>query len=346
MSAHIPVAPPPHVRPTKSVPRIMRRVLYALAPAAMLYVWYFGPGLIINFVVAGVFALAAEALVLTLRRRPVRPAITDGSALVTSALLAFAIPPLTPWWIPAIGAVVAIGLAKQLYGGLGRNLFNPAMVGYVLLLISFPVQMTQWIPPRMGDVDYQHLNLWQTVNYSLTERLPGDSGIDAWTRATPLDQLRDGLRDGRSVDDAMAGPIFGSMGGVGWEWINNLILAGGLFLLLTGTIRWHIPVAMLAGLLAPAAVLHLFDASAFASPAFHLFSGATLLGAFFIATDPVSAATTNRGRLIYAAGIGMLAYAIRTWGGYPDGVAFAVLLMNTAVPLIDRYTRPRVYGHD
>jgi Na+-translocating ferredoxin:NAD+ oxidoreductase subunit D len=342
----IPVAPPPHVRPATSVPRIMRRVLYALAPVAAAHVWYFGPGLLVNFAIACFFALASEALILRLRSRPLYPALTDGSAVVTAALLALAIPPMTPWWIPATGAIVAIGGAKHLYGGLGRNLFNPAMVGYVLLLISFPVQMTQWIPPRMGDLDYQHLDVWQTLNYSITERLPDDSNIDAWTRATPLDQLKDGLRDGRTISDVMASPLFGSLGGVGWEWINNLVLAGGLFLLLTGTIRWQIPAALLAGLLTPAAAMYLLDPTAYASPAFHLFSGATLLGAFFIATDPVSAATTARGRLVYAAGIGILTYAIRTWGGYPDGIAFAVLLMNAAVPLIDRFTRPRIYGHD
>lgn len=345
MSTPIPVAPPPHVEPATSVTRIMRRVLYALAPAAAAHVWYFGPGLLVNFVIACVFALGTEALILRLRRRALRPALSDGSAVVTAALLVLAIPPMTPWWIPATGSVVAIVIAKHLYGGLGRNLFNPAMVGYAVLLISFPVQMIQWIPPRMGDLDYQHLDVWQALNYSFTERLPGESGIDAWTRATPLDQLKDGLRDGRRVRDVMASPMFGSMGGVGWEWINNLVLAGGLFLLLTGTIRWHIPAALLGGMLVPATILYLFDSSQFASPAFHLFSGATLLGAFFIATDPVSAATTDRGRLIYAAGIGVLAYAIRTWGGYPDGIAFSVLLMNAAVPLIDRYTRPRVYGH-
>lgn len=338
------ISPAPHAPPITSVPIVMRRVLFALTPAAVAHVWYFGSGFIINFAVAAVFALLAEAAVLQLRRRPTRFALKDGSALVTAALLAFAIPPLVPWWVPAFGAAAAIVLAKHLYGGLGRNLFNPAMVGYVLLLVSFPVELTQWIPPRMGDLDYQRLALLDNVTYSLTGRLPSDTNIDALTRATPLDIVKEGLRGAQSFEELRANSLFGDFGGRGWEWINNYIALGGLYLLYLGIIRWHIPVAVFAGVLAPATLLYLIDPSGFASPGFHLFSGATMLGAFFIATDPVSAAESVRGRLIYGGAIGILTYAIRTWGGYPDGFAFAVLLMNAAVPLIDRYTRPRIYG--
>jgi electron transport complex protein RnfD len=323
----------------------MRRVLYALAPAAIVYTWFFGYGLLINFTIAAVAGMVTEAAVLRMRGRGSRYALRDGSALVTAALLTFAIPPLVPWWIPALGTAIAIIVAKQLYGGLGKNPFNPAMVGYVFLLISFPVEMTQWLPPRMGDLDYEHLGFVASVNYSLTRRLPVAIEIDALTRATPLDIVKDGLRSARTFAELRGGSLFGDFGGRGWEWVNNLIAVGGLYLLYTRTIRWHIPLALLGGLLVPATVLHLLDPSRFAAPGFHLFSGATLLGAFFIATDPVSAATTNRGRLIFGAGIGVLTYSIRTWGGYPDGLAFAVLLMNAGVPLIDRYTRPRIYGH-
>jgi electron transport complex protein RnfD len=270
--------------------------------------------------------------------------LRDNSALLTAALLAFALPPLVPWWIPAAGGVCAIVLGKQLYGGLGKNLFNPAMVGYTILLLSFPVEMTQWIPPRMGDIDYSHLSALSQFTYSLTGNLPAELSFDALTRATPLDLLKEGTRSGQAISEVRANSLFGSFGGRGWEWVGNFLLLGGLYLIYAGIIRWHIPVAVLAGLLTPATMLYLFDAVRFASPGFHLFSGATLLGAFFIATDPVSAAATVRGRLIYGAAIGILTYMIRTWGGYPDGIAFAVLLMNGAVPLIDRYTRPRVFG--
>jgi electron transport complex protein RnfD len=334
----------PHARPIASVPLIMRRVLYALVPAALCHMWFFGSGLVVNFALCALAALLTEATVLRLRGRPTRHALRDGSALVSAALLSFALPPLVPFWIPLTGGAIAILLAKQLYGGLGKNLFNPAMVGYVFLLVSFPVEMTQWIPPRMGDLDYQHLGIGEHVRYVFTGQLPGTLAVDALTRATPLDLVKEGLRTGRSFAEIRAGSLFGDFGGHGWEWVANLIAVGGLYLLYTGTIRWHIPVAFLGGLLVPATVLYLVDASRYATPGFHLFSGASMLGAFFIATEPVSSAQTFVGRFVYGAGIGALVYALRTWGGYPDGVAFSVLLMNGAVPLINRYTRPRIYG--
>jgi electron transport complex protein RnfD len=334
----------PHARPIASVPLVMRRVLYALVPAAICHTWFFGPGLLVNFALCTVAALFTEAAVLRLRGRPTHHTLRDGSALVTAALLSFALPPLVPFWIPLAGGAIAITLAKQLYGGLGKNLFNPAMVGYVFLLISFPVEMTQWIPPRMGDLDYQSLGVAEHIDYVFTGRLPEALSVDALTRATPLDLVKEGLRAGRSFPEIRGGSLFGDFGGRGWEWVANLIAVGGFYLLYTGTIRWHIPAAFLGGLLIPATALSLIDPSRFATPGFHLFSGASMLGAFFIATEPVSAAQTFVGRFIYGAGIGALVYALRTWGGYPDGVAFSVLLMNGAVPVINRYTRPRIYG--
>jgi electron transport complex protein RnfD len=174
--------------------------------------------------------------------------------------------------------------------------------------------------------------------------LPAEVEIDAFTRATPLDLVKEGLRAGRPFAELRGGSLFGDFGGRGWEWVANLIAVGGLYLLYTGTIRWHIPVAFFAGLLVPATVLYVVDPSGYAAPGFHLFSGASMLGAFFIATEPVTGASTFVGRFIYGAGIGLLVYLLRTWGAYPDGVAFSVLLMNGAVPLINRYTRPRIYG--
>jgi electron transport complex protein RnfD len=326
------------------VPVVMRRVLYALAPAAIVYIWFFGWGLLINFVIAAIAGLLTEGAILRLRGRSTRHALNDGSALVTAALLSFALPSLVPFWIPAVGTMVAIALAKQIFGGLGKNPFNPAMAGYVFLLLSFPVQMTHWTPPRMGDLDYQYLSFAGSLNYALTGRLPADVEVDALTRATPLDLVKEGLRAARPFAEIRGGSLFGDFGGRGWEWVANLIALGGAYLLYTGTIRWHIPVAVFAGLLVPATALYTLDPGHYAGPGFHLFSGGSMLGAFFIATDPVSSATTDRGRLIYGAGIGLVTYLIRTWGGYPDGIAFAVLLMNAAAPLIDRYTRPRIYG--
>jgi electron transport complex protein RnfD len=334
----------PHARPLVSVPVVMRRVLYALVPAMICHTWYFGPGLAVNFALTASAALLTEATVLRLRGRPTRRALHDCSALVTAALLSFALPPFVPFWIPLLGGAIAITLAKQLYGGLGKNLFNPAMVGYVFLILSFPVEMTQWLPPRMGDLDYRPLSVGEHVSYVFTGDLPPELDVDAVTRATPLDLVKEGLRAGRPFAEIRGGSLFGDFGGRGWEWVANFIALGGLYLLYTGTIRWHIPTMFLSGLLVPATVLYLIDPAGYATPGFHLFSGATMLGAFFIATEPVSAAGTDRGRLIYGAGIGLLVYALRTWGAYPDGVAFSVLLMNGTVPLINRYTRPRIYG--
>jgi electron transport complex protein RnfD len=334
----------PHAPPLASVPAVMRRVLYALVPAALCYTWFFGYGLALNFLLAAAGALLTEAAVLRLRGRRTRRALRDFSALVTAALLAFALPPLVPGWIPLLGGGVAIVLAKQLYGGLGRNLFNPAMVGYAVLLLSFPVEMTQWVPPRMGDLDYHALSFAEQLSYTFSGHPPAATNVDALTRATPLDLVKEGVRAGRSFLEIRGGALFGDFGGRGWEWVANLIAVGGLYLLYTGAIRWHIPVSMLSGLLIPATLFSLLDPARYAPPGFHLFSGASMLGAFFIATDPVSAAATVRGRLIYGAGIGLLTWVLRTWGSYPDGLAFAVLLMNATVPLIDRYTRPRIYG--
>lgn len=339
-------APAPHLPPRMSVPSVMREVLYALVPAALAYTWYFGPGLLINATIAVTVAVTGEAAVLRLRSRPVQPAIGDFSAVVTGVLLAFALPPLSPWWVTATGAVFAIVIAKHLYGGLGFNPFNPAMVGYVVLLASFPREMTVWLPPRGLEVGLTPIGFTGTLGYVLSGNLPAGLSVDAITAATPLDAMQTGLGQMRMISEIRADGGFGSMGGHGWEWIGNWIAVGGLWLLYRGIIRWHIPVAVLAGLAVTAGFFHLINADAHPSAGFHLFSGAALLCAFFIATDPVSAATTLRGRLIYGAGIGVLIYVIRTWAKSPDGVAYAVLLMNMSVPAIEHFTQPRVYGHE
>jgi electron transport complex protein RnfD len=282
-------------------------------------VYLFGLRPLLLTALASIAALGCEALALRLRRRSPQSFLRDGSVLVTAALLALAVPPSLPLWQLVLGVAAAVLIGKHAYGGLGQNPFNPAMVGYAVLLVSFPVEMTRWPAPG-GD--------W-----------------DAVTGATALDTLRTGLRQSYTMQEVFAGPAFGHIGSAGGEWINLAALAGGLYLLVRRIVRWHIPAAMLAGIAVPAALSHLFDPGAHAGAAFHLAAGATMLGAFFIATDPVSAATSDRGRLVYGAGIGLLTWIIRTWGGFPDGVAFAVLIMNLAVPLIDRYTVPRIYGH-
>lgn len=342
------VRPAPQWRARTSVPRVMYTVVLALLPAIVVHTWFYGVGLLANIVVAIAAGLVTEAAALRLRGRPVDVLPGDGSAVVAAVLFAFALPPLCPWWVTAIGMVFAIGFAKHLYGGLGYNLFNPAMAGYALVLVSFPALMTAWPSPDIGDIDYRHPGVATTLRYTLTGRTgdapPGLAGLDAIARPTVLASTRDGLAARRTMDELRASPLYGDFGGAGWEWVGNFVAIGGLVLLLTGVIRWHTPAAFLGGLLGMAGVFWLLDPGVHPSPGFHLFSGGAMLGAFFIVTDPVSSPVTARGRLIFGAGAGILTYVIRTWGTWPDGVAFAVLAMNAAVPLIDRYTRPVVYG--
>ncbi|HEY5807313.1 MAG TPA: electron transport complex subunit RsxD [Povalibacter sp.] len=346
MSGTFPMRPAPHDVAPSSVGRIMRLVIYSLVPAIALHVFFFGTGLLIQITLALLTALAAEALALHLRRQPLRKFLTDGSALITAILIAMCLPPLAPWWLVVSGTAFAIVVAKHLYGGLGSNPFNPAMVGYAVLLISFPADLTRWLAPDIGGLQAQALGFADTAFTIFSGQLPDRLQWDAITSPTPLNALRTGLSMGQTLQEAVASPAFGTFGGRGWDWINAAVLAGGLWLLALRVIRWHTPVAMLAGLTVPAAILCAIDPGMYPGPLFHLTAGASMLGAFYIATDPVSSAASNRGKLIYGVGIGAVTYVIRTWGGYPDGVAFAVLLMNLAVPLIDRFTVPRIYGHE
>jgi electron transport complex protein RnfD len=337
-------APAPHVVAGFTVSRVMFLVLLALVPVAIAHVAIFGPGLALQFAVAGPVALGCEAAALRVRAREAAPALRDGSVIVTAALLVLCLPPLLPWWLTALGTAVAVLLGKHVYGGLGYNPFNPAMVGYAVLMISFPMAMTRWPLPLAG-AERDWLDLARlTVQGFYAGTAPADLPWDAWTGATALDTLRTGLRQRFTMQEIRLGGAFGAVGASGFQWLNLAALAGGVFLLSRGIVRWQIPVAVLAGLAVPAALAHGFDPGGHPGAIFHLFAGATMLCAFFIATDPVSAATSDRGRLIYGTGIGALTWIIRTWGSYPDGVAFAVLLMNLAVPLIDRYTVPRIYG--
>jgi electron transport complex protein RnfD len=333
----------PHYPPPTTVSGVMRQVLFALAPAIAAHAWYFGPGMLVQIAVACAFALAFEAIMLRLRGKPLKLYLGDFSAVVTAVLFALCIPPLAPWWIAATGMFFAIVVAKHLYGGLGHNLFNPAMVGYVVALISFPVAMTAWLlPAPLADLQP---GLGDTLYSIATGRAPTGLGWDAVTGATPLDSLRTGVAMGRMVSEVRQAPIFGDFGGLGWEWIANWYALGGIYLLWRRIVTWHVPVTMIGSVLFLGTAAWLMDPGSNPSPLQHVFSGALIVGAFFIATDPVSGCTSGRGQMLFGAGVGVLTLVIRRWGGYPDGVAFAVLLMNMAAPLIDRYTRPRIFGH-
>jgi electron transport complex protein RnfD len=332
----------PHSERPNSVRNVMLWVLVALLPGIAAMTWHFGWGVIINIILAALTALTCEALVMVLRGRPVTPVVGDLSALVTAVLFAISIPSLLPWWLTVLGMAFAIILVKQLYGGLGYNPFNPAMAAYVLLLISYPVQMTSW--PPVAALNPHPLDLVQTLQVIFTGVLPAGLNWDALTMATPLDSMRTALDQGRTLQDIRQGSLWGLVGGQGFEWISASFLLGGLILLARRIITWHIPASLLGSLFLMASLFHLIDPQVHPSGLFHLAGGAAMLGAFFIATDPVTAATTVKGRLIYGACIGLLVYIIRTWGGYPDAIAFAVLLMNIAAPTIDHFTQPRVYG--
>jgi electron transport complex protein RnfD len=333
----------PHELSSASVTRLMADVLVAMLPGIGAMVWFFGWGVVVNLVIASVSAVGFEALILRLRKRPVLPALTDLSAVVTAWLFAVSVSPLLPWWLTVAGMAFAILLVKQLYGGLGYNPFNPAMGAYVFLLVSFPVAMTAWLPPVM--LSEHSLGFADSLRAIFTGMPPPGLTWDAVTAATPLDEMRTRLSMNQMISEIRESPLWGDFGGRGWEWIGNWFLLGGLYLLARRVITWHIPVSMLAGLLVMAGIFWGIDAETHPFPAFHLFSGGAILGAFFIATDPVSACTTTRGQFVYGAAIGVLVFVIRTWGGYPDAVAFAVLLMNMAAPTIDYYTQPRVFGH-
>jgi Na+-translocating ferredoxin:NAD+ oxidoreductase subunit D len=333
--------PSPFILDRTSVTQVMAWVLAALLPGILVYVWLFGPGILVTLSLATVTALAAEAAMLKARGYPAKPFLTDLSAIVTAWLLALSLPSLAPWWLIVTGTLFAIVVAKHLYGGLGQNIFNPAMVGYAVLIVSFPVQMTQWAGPL--ELAPVHLSLAQSATVIFGGEFP-KATLDAVTMATPLDTLRTGLLQQHTVDEIMAQPIFGHYGGTGFEWLAAAFLLGGLVLWALRIISWHVPLAFLAGIWLTAGFLHFYDAGRFGAPWFHLFAPSVMLGAFFIATDPVSGATTPRGKLIFGLSAGFLTIVIRTWGGFPDGVAFAILLMNLAVPLIDQYTQPRIYG--
>lgn len=333
----------PHTHGANRTGRIMRLVVYATFPGIAALTHFFGIGVIINVLLACVACVAFEAAAIKLRQRPVMFYLRDCSALVTGVLIGVSLPTYCPWWLVVSGSFIAIILAKHLYGGMGFNPFNPAMVAYALLLVSFPLQMTSWptplplLPEGQGTPGF--LAALNQVFFGVT--------IDGYSSATVLDVMKQNA--GLTLADLyQQQPVFdGRWAGAGWEWVNIAFLIGGIYLLYKKVFTWHAPVAMLGALALMAALFYDSGSSnSSGSPIFHLLSGATMLGAFFIVTDPVSSAVSTRGRLVYGALIGVLVYVIRTWGtSYPDGVAFAVLLLNFAAPFIDYYTTPRTYGH-
>lgn len=337
-----PVSASPHAAHAGSVGGVMARVMLALAPSTAFGFWLFGWPAFNLWLVTVLAAVAGEAACLALQKKPVRATVFDGSAVLTGWLLAVSLPPWAPWWLGLIGGLFATVMAKQAFGGIGCNLFNPAMVARVALLISFPALMTGWVSPLAG-APVQAPGWGQ----SLAVTFAAAPVPDAMTSATVLGQAKTELSRGAKLDEtgvagqaSLAGMRPGSLG----ESAVLLIAAGGVAMMLMGLITWHIPLSMLLALAVPALIAHAADPARYLDAATHLLSGGAVLGAFFIATDYVTSPSSRAGQVVFGLGCGLLTWIIRTYGGYPEGVAFAVLLMNALTPVIDRLIKPRVYG--
>lgn len=355
----------------RSISRLMQTLLYALLPGICASLWFFGFGILINIILSIVFALLAEAAVLTLRGRELRANLSDRSALVTALLFAIAIPPGSPWWLVALGIVFAIVVAKHLYGGLGQNPFNPAMCGYAMLLLAFPLEMTGWHIPSevaigpltvdtLGVPNASEANeilsplslhglqqaLLLAFPFMASNALDIKEFVDGLAMATPLIEFKMAGNSALAAAQNSGAALFARGSDTGWEIVNIGYLLGGLLLLYKRIITWHIPASIIATVGVVSVLFYAPGSVAiYGTPYLHLFGSATMLGAFFIATDPVSAATTRSGKLIYGTVIGLAIYSIRVWGSYLDSIAFAVLFGNFCAPLLDQYCRPRIFGH-
>jgi electron transport complex protein RnfD len=315
----------PHIHSGDTTAGIMRMVIYALLPATLLSIYFFGLPALRTLLICILGCIACEALGCWMMQRA--QTIRDGSAALTGLLLALNLPPSSPWWMALFGAAIAIWIGKLVYGGLGYNPFNPALVARVILLISFPVQMTTWTTPA-----------------------PPGSGLDAVTGATPLGEMKSAVMlTGQLPDLATSGfdlYFYGLMAGSLGEVSALALLLGGIFLIVRKVITWHIPVSYLASVVVCGGFFWLVDPGRYPSPLFHLLTGGLILGAFFMATDMVTSPITARGMLVFGTGCGLLTVLIRLFGGYPEGVSFAILLMNATTPLIDRYTQAKIYGQN
>ncbi|MGY6276511.1 RnfABCDGE type electron transport complex subunit D [Methylomonas sp. MgM2] len=332
----------PHVIAVRRVDEIMRKVIYALLPAIVWGFFLFGFPAFYLTLVTILSALVFEAICLKMKGVAAAPYLYDGSALLTGILVVMTLPPWAPWWIGVVGSAIAIILGKQVYGGLGQNPFNPAMLARVALLISFPIEMTTWVkvkpfPFGPGPLDSLGITFGQLENL---DAITGATTLGAVKTGFSLNQTLPDLLDNYSSVLTFIGWERGSLG----ETSTLLVLAGGLWLIRQGVIQWYAPLSVLASVALLSGVFHLIDSQHYLGPWVHLNSGALMLVAFFIATDYVTSPNTPLGQIIFGTGCGLLIYVIRTWGGYPEGTGFAVLLMNATTPLIDHYIKPRIYG--
>lgn len=322
----------PHIHCGNSVQAMMFKVLLAMLPGIMIHSFYYGCGLLIQIILTTGTALICEAVMLRLYGAPIKNNLMNGSAIVTAVLLAITISPLSPWWLAIVASAFAIIVIKQLYGGLGCNLFNPAMAGYVFVLLSFPAQFTNW--PTIGNVpDFAN---------TLAIIFKGNNTIDGISGATPLNHMKLQVDQMVMISEIRQHQMFGSLGESGRELVNIGFLIGGLILVFLRVIDWKIPAMLLGMLFISSTVGYISNSDGHPSPLFYIFGGSSILCAFFIATDPTSGTDTPKGRLLFAAGCGLLIYLLRTHASMPDSTAFAVLLMNCLAPTIDHYNKPKL----
>ncbi|NCC99357.1 MAG: RnfABCDGE type electron transport complex subunit D [Bacteroidia bacterium] len=311
------ISPAPHIHSGDSVEKKMYNVLIALIPAYLFALYFFGLGALIVSLISVVSCVLFEYLIQKFILK-VKPTIYDGSAILTGLLLAFNLPSNLPWWMVIIGAFVAISLGKMCFGGIGNNPFNPALVGRVFLLISFPAAMTTWPKPLPFSMNY----------------------MDAETAATPLSIIKYKLEGMPSQIDLLIGQIGGSMG----EISAIALLIGGVYLLASRTITWHIPVSIISTILVFTGIMYAIDPSTYANPLTQILCGGVLLGAIFMATDYVTSPMSHSGQIIYGIGIGIITVVIRLFGAYPEGMSFAILIMNAVTPLLNNYIKPKRFG--
>lgn len=338
----------PFTRADSQVQAIMKLVMLALMPATLFGIYIFGWPALLLLTATMLSAVVLEAACLVVADRPVRAGLLDGSALLTGWLLAMTLPPWAPWWIGVVGSALAIVVGKQVFGGIGQNLFNPAMFARVALLVSFPLEMTTWVHPAP----------WLTSTApSLAESLAitfgGMPAPDGIAGATLIGHVKTEFSQGRGLSESLAsGDYLFLKSFIGWtsgslgETSSLLLLGGGVWLLKKKVISWHIPLSLLTTVALLASLFMVLDSERYPGPVFHLTSGALMLAAFFIATDYVTSPSSPSGQILFGAGCGLLIYVIRTWGAYPEGAGFSVLLMNALTPVIDHYVRPRIYGRD
>jgi electron transport complex protein RnfD len=322
----------PLLRQGMTTPSAMRDVLYALAPATLASMWFFGLSALLIIIACIAGAVLAEWLFADKESRG--ESLRDASGILTGLLLGLTLPPGLPLWMAFLGGFVGIAIGKIIWGGLGNNLFNPALLGRAFLLATFPIAMTTWVAPASDGGFFSVYPGNLALPFMQAE-------VDGISAATPLGLLKF-QQEGTPIWDLAFGNVSGSLG----ETSGLLLVLGGIYLWLRRDLDWRIPVSILVSVMIFSACLGLFDAERFPTPLFSVFSGGLLLGAIYMATDPVTSPVTPKGAWVFGIGVGVLVVLIRVFGGLPEGVMYAILLMNAATPLIDRYTQPRVFGRE